>query len=331
MHHWCILERVASNNEWFCQIRISQPSRCCREIAYFVQPTAQNKNESVIWNRENQLIFTLEAWNEQIFDVVPWQINSLNSYWITKCLNFQSSDWMAYSYSTYFKAKLILYLLIKHSMSLNAAILIVFMYSALMITAQENLFILNTDLWWHKNDGRSKFAVQNIFACVFFFYQGLLSELQSKSSECFSLGLQCFIKDLPTPHSLPVVTYELFALWFQSPITEAEQWPVHILSFLPKITLLSWHFLFFISYFLLPLLYLPLCDPFTTDSSIKERRGALHVCLSSRSLKRWSFDLFLHFTLCVRTPARLLTHLVVCVCVVWLQLLLGTHFRLRTS
>lgn len=29
-------------------------------------------------------------------------------------------------------------------------------------------------------------------------------------------------------HSLPLLTSELLALWFQSPLTQAEQWPVHI-------------------------------------------------------------------------------------------------------
>lgn len=126
------------------------------------------------------------------------------------------------------------------------------------------------------------FAVRNIFASLCL-YESLFPELQSESSGYFCGGLQHCSKDLSIPHSRSLVTPELFALWFQSPLTEAEQWPVHIPFFS---RLLSWHFLFFISYFLLPLLYLPLCDPCATDSSIKEGGSFVCACVSSRSLKR---------------------------------------------
>lgn len=79
---------------------------------------------------------------------------------------------------------------------------------------------------------------------------------------------------------------------------------------------------FFISYFLLSLLHLPLCDLCATEAPLLKKMGSflcvcacMCVCLPSRSLKRTSFDLFLHFTVCVRRIERLLTHLVMFVCV----------------
>lgn len=74
------------------------------------------------------------------------------------------------------------------------------------------------------------FAVRNIFASLCL-YESLFPELQSESSGYFCGGLQHCSKDLSIPHSRSLVTPELFALWFQSPLTEAEQWPVHILFF----------------------------------------------------------------------------------------------------
>lgn len=90
-----------------------------------------------------------------------------------------------------------------------------------------------------------EFAVQNIFASMCL-YESLFPELQSESSGYFSGGLQHCSKDLSIPHSRSLVTSELFALRFQSLLTEAEQWPVHILFFsyyFPGISL----FLFLIS------------------------------------------------------------------------------------
>lgn len=164
------------------------------------------------------------------------------------------------------------------------------------------------------NNGWPEFAVQSIFACMFF-NQRSFPQLQSESLHTFPWAFSPASKisfppsaDLWTPRS--VVSVSSHTSWavacsYISP---------------PRPRLLSWHFLFFISYFLLPLLYLPLCDPCATHSSIKVggklcARARVCVCVSSRSLKRWSFDLFLHFALCVQTLARLLTHLVLNVCV----------------
>lgn len=75
---------------------------------------------------------------------------------------------------------------------------------------------------------------------------------------------------------------------FSSALTEADQWPVHILLF----RLQHWHFLLFL--FLISSSFCSIC-PFVTRRRCRllhqmRRKQCVCVCVWSRSLKRWSFD-----------------------------------------
>ena len=156
--------------------------------------------------------------------------------------------------------------------------LIACMCSAWESTLHVNLLILfmssrqTSDGITSSDNGWPEFAVQSIFACMFF-CPSPFPQLQSESLHTFPWAFIPASKisfspsaDLWTPRS--VVSVSSHTSW----AVACSYSPP------PQITLLSWHFLFFISYFLLPLLYLPLCDPCATHSSIKEV-GKLCVCV----------------------------------------------------
>lgn len=93
----------------------------------------------------------------------------------------------------------------------------------------------------------------------------------------------------PRPHSPPLFSPELSVLHFQSPPTEAAQWPVHI----PFFRLFFRQFLLFYFLFPPPFVVPALCDPYFTHSSIGG--GVFALCASVYHLDPWSVKTLIHF------------------------------------
>lgn len=149
-------------------------------------------------------------------------------------------------------------------------------YSALLWNVQANTLISWRHTYW-------EVATENL--CLFF------SKFTSRttkwtsgylSTQGFSASQYLFLIHRFVYSSFPF-SGDLWTLPSVVPFSSHRSWAVacsypfffsHRLLYFPGISLF-----FFISYFLLPLLYLPLCDPRATDSSIKGRGEAVCVCV----------------------------------------------------
>lgn len=97
-------------------------------------------------------------------------------------------------------------------------------------------------------------------------------ELQSESPGLLG-DFSALCQRIPPPYLVLLWPLNSVHCGFSSPLTEADQWPVHILLF----RLLSWHFLLFYFWFPPPfVVFAPLWPPGATDSSIKQ--GESFVC-----------------------------------------------------